>query len=104
MGNNIPTAEDFLREKIVHFKSNGRNTIGAPDRPDWQTISEWINEYAILKAKFYVQEALKAASTNGKVALEPMGVNLDNGESVYDPHYIVDKDSILNTYSLENIK
>jgi hypothetical protein len=31
MGNNIPTAEDFLREKIVHFKSNGRNTIGAPD-------------------------------------------------------------------------
>lgn len=51
-------------------------------------------------AKLHVQQALKAASEKAEIATEyDNPFNLSMGHS-----YIVDRDSILNAYSLDNIK
>lgn len=88
----IPTAEEFATEF-----DNMRMPRGV-------SYQKEIGEVMIEFAKLHVTTALKTASEKGKIKLEPMGVNVDNGESIFDPHYIIDEDSILNAYPLENIK
>lgn len=79
--NNIPTAEEFWRQKIG----------GNP------SLSE---ELAIIEfAQLHVEEALKAAAGEAKIDL--------NGcceEQEFDCSAQIDKKSILNAYPKENIK
>jgi len=88
------TAQEFLRDKLVHFKSNTQGV-----RPDWDIVAEWMNEYAILKAKHYVPLALEAASLKAKVT--PVYFEDSRGPNI--PIYNADKESILNSFSLDLI-
>ena len=73
---NIPTAEEFLREKPFSIESIYNNMI----------------EFA----KLHVQAALKAANDNADVTV----IDVDMTGSIWG----VDSDTILNAYPLENIK
>jgi hypothetical protein len=74
----IPTAEEFFKIKKCRVFSNGEiKDISIDD----------INEYT----KLHVEAALYVASERADLS--------DNGRFPY-----VDKESILNAYSLENIK
>ena len=80
--NKIPTAEEY------YHKNGGWEVM------DWHT-----KKMMIEFAKLHVQDALKAASE--KVIL------IDDVCEVLQKHWFeeyIDKDSILNTYPLENIK
>lgn len=74
---NIPTAEEFFINKSEQLNS------------DKEDMPQWMINASIEFAKIHVEAALKAASEKGKTS---------NGTSV------VVKDSILNSYPLENIK
>lgn len=79
---NIPTAENFL---IINDDKDFRLSMSG----------RYVSEMMIEFAKLHVEAALKAAS--------------ENGQAKYDytfEMYIsdVDKDSILNSYPLTNIK
>lgn len=80
-GNNLPTAYQFL----TNFT----------DEPDDDTIYKAMIEFA----KLHVEAALKEASINAETKEES-----DNPYDTEDRYYVVDKDSILNSYPLENIK
>lgn len=73
---NIPTAEEFLRGKPFSIESIYNNMI----------------EFA----KLHVQAALKAADDNADVTV----IDVDMTGTIWG----VDSDTILNAYSLENIK
>jgi hypothetical protein len=72
----IPTAEQFLKEN---------NVVGMTD-----LLTPMMIEFA----KLHVEAALKEASQNAR--LKELEIHLSDGS--------VDKDSILNSYPLENIK
>ncbi len=72
----LPTAYQFL----TNFT----------DEPDDDTIYEAMVEFA----KLHVEAALKAASEKADIIPDPNGMDWD----------VVDKDSILSAYPLENIK
>ena len=72
----IITAEQFLKEN---------NVVG---------MTDLVTPIMIEFAKLHVESALKAASKSAR--LKELEVHLSDGS--------VDKDSILNSYSLENIK
>ena len=86
----IQTAEEFLKEKLKEhynyikgeYSLNQMNTLNA------EKVMIWIQEYSLLKAKFYVREALKEAYLKVKV----LG---DYGDY---------KETIESSYNLDNIK
>jgi len=60
-------------------------------------------EVMIEFAKLHVEAALKEASEKAKQIEDPYAYTGNTG-SEYPADYIIDKDSILNAYSLKNIK
>jgi hypothetical protein len=87
--NNIPTAEVVLSYLI-------------PDAKDRMTGRQYENAINAIRAHgvYYVKAALEAASDNATI--DDIGSPNGDGEWMYCG--IVDKDSILNSYPLENIK
>ena len=86
MENDIPTAEEFL----------DANTSGIVDELKCK-------ELMIEFAKLHVEAALKEASEKVRQIEDPYAYTGNTG-SEYPADYIVDKDSILNAYTLTNIK
>jgi hypothetical protein len=91
----LPTAEEFFKIKKCRVFSNGEvRDIVIPD----------ILEFT----KMHVEAALKEVNKNAKVSLGKDWVRKE--ETIYPGQLIapittkVDEDSILNSYSLENIK
>ena len=82
------TAKEFLNTKRVNMKGS--------DSPYDQFSRYQIQDFLVEFAKYHVQEALKAASVEADIT-QDMG----SSGNWFD---CVDKDSILNAYSLENIK
>jgi hypothetical protein len=97
MENNIPTAEDFLQDSftISHFYNDKYNRMSC--------FSDDVQEAMIGFAKLHIQAALKEASEKAKQIEDPYAYTGNTG-SEYPADYIIDKDSILNAYALENIK
>lgn len=93
--NKIPTAEEFLN----NFRFEAGEMIG---NRDFDTMALYAKEFA----KLHVEAALKAASENATTMTLEEGF-LDTVKGIwvkYPKKYIVNKDSILNSYPLENIK
>lgn len=86
---NIPTAKEFL--------DSYKKTIGVRLISDMSP--EQISNYAIEFAKLHVQAALKAASKQAKTK-EDVAIFAEGSYRTQ----VVDKESILNSYPLENIK
>ena len=78
----IPTAEEFLKEY----------ELGNTGKIDIEDARESIIEFA----KLHVESALKEVSENATTINKPKFKG--------DINYVVDGDSILNAYPLENIK
>ena len=78
----IPTSEEFLKEY----------ELGNTGKIDIEDARESIIEFA----KLHVESALKEASENATTINKPKFKG--------DINYVVDGDSILNAYPLENIK
>ena len=81
----IPTAKEYIRTNLTDFWDGG----------DAQYTEEDVAKGMIEFAKLHVEQALKEASENGQA-------KYDNVFEVYVSE--VDKDSILNSYPLSNIK
>lgn len=90
--NKIPTAEEFCKNRgILEINTNTQTyNINA----DIEAFIEF--------AKLHVKEALKAASENASLNYEADdgGFNL----SFQEGDYVINKDSILNSYPESNIK
>jgi hypothetical protein len=78
------TAEEFLEQKD--------NELGITWSEDNESIIEVLKEFA----KHHVTEALKAASEKAEITWD--------GLPTIGEFQIIDKESILNAYPLENIK
>ena len=85
---NITTTEDFLQDhlQISHFFDDKTDRMVC--------FSDDVQQAMIEFAKLHVEAALKEASE--KARLKELEIHLSDGS--------VDKDSILNSYPLENIK
>ena len=81
----IPTAEEILNNN-VYITQDGIEDV----HDSLSTVADVMIEFA----KLHVEAALKAASENAR--LKELEIHLSDGS--------VDKDSILNSYPLENIK
>lgn len=79
----IPTAEEFLIN------------LGFPGHAKHGLAKKWMIEFA----KLHVEAALKEASENVKVHRDSNGEWVSSNVKCH-----VNKDSILNSYPLENIK
>jgi len=88
--NKIPTAEEFIR--YVYNIENNQTIVTNP-----KTLSVHLIEFA----KFHVQEALKVASEEATITYE---IHEDKNTGIEYPAKVINKDSILNAYPLENIK
>ena len=78
----IPTAEEFLEDNLSN------------------PTKGWSEKKRLIEfAKLHVEAALKAASENAETEEE-----CGNPYDPEDYYYVVDRDSILNSYPLENIK
>jgi hypothetical protein len=77
----IPTAEEFLISK--NMPGFAKHTV----------VTQWMADFA----KMHVEAALKEASEKGEIG---------DGDFISDGHYekFIDKESILNSYPLTNIK
>ena len=84
---NIPTAEEFIISTKLVVKFD--NTQGC-------ILEEELPSLFIEFAKLHVQAALKAADDNADVTV----IDVDMTGTIWG----VDSDTILNAYSLENIK
>ena len=81
----IPTAEEFLKKNIDYvLEIDAKNDV---------------EEAMIEFAKLHVEQALKEASEKAKIKYQ---YNRNIGSQYCDEY--VDKDSILNSYSIDNIK
>lgn len=78
----MPTADEFLNKEYYHIVLDSKDT--------WVNVGD-IERAMIEFAKLHVEAALYVASERADLT--------DNGRFPY-----VDKDSILNSYSLDNIK
>jgi hypothetical protein len=87
----IPTAEEFMDNQGINEKE-------LQNLPwfDYGNLLTWLEDYSNLKAKFHVEAALKAAKEKATAS--------NNPKFKGDVNPIVDDDSILNAYPLENIK
>jgi len=99
MENKIPTAEEFFnkRSKELGFE-NWTNVIV---NQEWEIIELLPIEFT----KFHVEEALKQSYQKAELKEQAK----DDEQICYMENYMVnsyvlDKDSILNAYPLENIK
>lgn len=84
----ILTAEEFVKE----FRKT--NPIA-----DAESIEHWMAQHCIEFAKLHVEAALKSASKQAKTK-EDIAIFAEGSYKIQ----VVDKDSILNAYPLENIK
>ena len=93
----IPTAEEFVKE----FRKT--NPIA-----NAESIEHWISQHCIEFAKLHLEPALKAASESRCINMYNktwFAQSLEPGTKILDRVNItVDKDSILNSYPLDNIK
>jgi hypothetical protein len=91
----LPTAEELFKKYSWTAKLDGE-TLKVVDRQDFLKAIK-------LYAKLHVEQALKEASDNAEADYTYEGF----GGEFYDQpiyRYFVKKDSILNSYPLENIK
>jgi len=79
---NLPTAQEFLGKNIDYVLE--------------KDCKEDVEQAMIEFAKLHVEAALKEASENAKI--------IDVGIDYSIIKWVADKDSILNSYPLENIK
>lgn len=84
----VPTAEDFLRDKLVAFKMTTTNHIGG--RPDWETVSAWMIEFAKLHREAILETTAEKAEAT-----------YDADKDIWPK---IKKDSILKSYPIELIK
>ncbi len=103
----IPTAENFLKSSQDPMKDEDRNEVYMT----WQ-----VKEAMIEFAKLHVEQALKEASEKATWKHESFDTYFGDSrdfdfidtDGAGDPstghNVFVDKDSILNSYSLDNIK
>lgn len=82
------TAKEFLRNK--------KNVIGLRSQASPLGSEGTEIEVMIEFAQYHVTEALKAASEKAEIELDDLGI--------LGTHYVVNKESILTAYPLENIK
>ena len=94
----IPTAEEFFDSSNLRVSYD----------TEYQYCKRAVMEKAIEFAKLHVEAALKEASENGMVELSKDWITK---QQTIHPNQLVsmieikiNKDSILNSYSLENIK
>jgi hypothetical protein len=87
MKNNIPTAEEWLK----HFEENAY-----PNTP----ISECMIEFA----KLHVEAALKEAAEKAVMKNHNEDCHYEDEDGDFPEFLVIDIDSILNSYPLENIK
>lgn len=93
----IPTAEEFFREKIrKDYQIPEEFSLANMDFLNAEKAMRWAHEYSLLKSKHHVQEALKKASEEA-VTFIPSHPHLHNVNAI-------NKNSILNAYPDENIK
>ena len=85
----IPTAKDYISKNLTDFWEGGKAQYNGED----------VEKTMIEFAKLHVEAALKQASEEAKITYDYSG----NTGSEYCDEF-VDKDSILNSYPLENIK
>ena len=86
--NKIPTAEEFLKFHRITANEVIYNSV--------DEMCGTITDFMIEFAKLHVQAALDAASYNAEITWDALPVIGD--------FQIIDKDSILTAYPLENIK
>lgn len=90
----IMTAEEYVHTQYLKRREEVGPGQFYPEPPSTEQIKDMI-EFA----KLHVEAALKAASINAETEQE--------AGNLYDPedrYYVVNKDSILNAYPLENVK
>jgi hypothetical protein len=95
----IPTAEEFFRNKIKQLHPFKEVVTLSGDLITAEQGMRWANEYSILKSQYHVTEALKEASVKARAWTDGGGDWVSSNTKAK-----VDKESILNAYSLENIK
>ena len=88
-GNNLPTADEFFDSANIGISSN----------TEYMYCKKDVVKKAIEFAKMHVEAALKEASISAETKEES-----GNPYDTDDKYYVVDKDSILNAYTLDNIK
>ena len=88
---NIPTAEELYRDTKIN-----------PNLDLFSDDVKHLVELMIEFAKLHVEAALKDASEN--TLIETTLVNTPNNEVFYKHFHRMNKDSILNSYPLSNIK
>ena len=88
------TAKEFLEKQgTVKDQYSGLETY----------LSSNVEKAMIEFAQYHVQEALKSASEKSRIIDDPNSYTGNTG-SEYPPDQIIDRESILNSYPLENIK
>ena len=86
--NKLPTAKELCKK--MHKEE--------PDSTSWIDF----NQKAMIEfAKLHVEAALKEVNRRGKIK-KVVTTLMDSTES--DVHYVIDKESILNSYPLSKIK
>lgn len=93
----IPIAEQWVNQQ---FEKQRITTNG---NDDVYCSRQGIIEACQIFAKLHVEAALKEASIKAKQIEDPYDYTGNTG-SEYPADYIIDKNSILNAYPLENIK
>ncbi len=100
------TAEDVLIKKGVLLKTieeSGNFPLNLT-RDTHIGSAKKIKQAMIEFAEFHVREALKQASEEAYTKSEMSYTGGMGGRDLYESIEIIDKDSILNAYPLENIK
>lgn len=90
----IPTAEEFL------LKDKSYEELHL----DYPKLSKAIQESMIEFAKLHVEAALKEASKEAAINKNKGEVTARTFGNVIDGTYSINQQSILNSYSLDNIK
>lgn len=91
MENNIPTAEEYLKSSDTYDK-------------DYPTVSLHDAEQRMIEfAKMHVEAALKEASKEATINKNKGEVTARTFGNVIDGTYSINKQSILNSYSLDNV-
>ena len=99
----MKTAEEFFRQKLKEQSPFQEIVTLSQVLITAEQGMRWAHEYAKLKTEFHVTAALKVASEKGRIIDDPYSYTGNTG-SEYPPDSILDKESILNAYPLENIK
>jgi len=93
----IPTAEEIFSKHLESMLKRTDQSYCSIDemkaQPEWNASVQAMIEFARLHVEAALQEANKKAT-------------MEYGDKIADGHYerFVDKDSILNSYPLDNVK